>query len=424
MQVEERMAAPVIDKALGFARGVWRGLVPESARSAMRPLVTGVLERRAFAALSGLEPAFQPGPLVVSGFLSESKGISQAARLTLAGLRAAGLNPIAHDLRPALARGPGGAVLPVDKPGGVWLAHCNAPEAVAAFAAVSPASWRGRYRIGYWAYELPVAPASWARASRLFHEIWAPSQFVVDSLRRAGVTTPLILMPHPVSLAPHAAAPDRARFGVPQDAFCVLAMGDLNSSVTRKNLLGAIDIYRRTFPDPAGNTRLLVKALGGGAGAFAAMTAKIARDRPDILFISENLAGEDVLRLIASSDVLLSPHRSEGFGLTLAEAFLLGAPALATGWSGNMDFMETLPELLIAHSLTRVRDPSGVYANDKLEWAEPDVDDAARKLAALAASPDLRRNLADRGRRAVEAQALKWDRASLEQTGLSGLVER
>jgi glycosyltransferase involved in cell wall biosynthesis len=416
----------VVDKVLGMARRIWRGAMPASARAAFQPVAAGLLARRAFAAASPLEPAFAPGPLVVSGFLSESKGISQAARLTVAALAEAGFAPVAHDIRNVLARGPGGgARLPASEPGGVWLAHCNAPEAVAALAMMAPESWRGRYRIGYWAYELPMAPPSWVRASRLFHEIWAPSRFVAEALRSAGVTTRIEVMPHPVAaenLSPH---PNRAQFGLPADAFCVLAMGDLLSSATRKNLAGAVDIYRKAFPTPGEGRRLAVKAMGGAAHPdFIDYANRIARERPDIVFITENLPGPDVRSLLASCDVLLSPHRAEGFGLPLAEAFLMGVPPLATGWSGNVDFMADLDDLLIAYTMTPVRDPDGVYPAGRLSWAEPDVDDAVRKLLALAASPDLRRSLARRGRLAVEALSDPWSRDRLQPTALGQLVKR
>jgi glycosyltransferase involved in cell wall biosynthesis len=117
--------------------------------------------------------------------------------------------------------------------------------------------------------------------------------------------------------------------------------------------------------------------------------------------------------LIASCDVLLSPHRSEGYGLTLAEGFLAGVPALATGWSGNIDFMEGLHELLIAHTLVPVRDPYGVYHASTQSWAEPDLEDGARKLRALHASPARRAELAGRGMRAVQAQMDNWSCGAL-----------
>jgi glycosyltransferase involved in cell wall biosynthesis len=138
--------------------------------------------------------------------------------------------------------------------------------------------------------------------------------------------------------------------------------------------------------------------------------------------MKESLSGMDARTLIASTDVLLSPHRAEGFGLPLAEAFMSGVPALATGWSGNLDFMSDIPELLIRNSLVPVRDPSGIYRASAQKWAEPDVVDAAAKLKALSESASLRADLAAQGKRAVEALSVAWSPAALAQTGLGGRV--
>jgi glycosyltransferase involved in cell wall biosynthesis len=118
-------------------------------------------------------------------------------------------------------------------------------------------------------------------------------------------------------------------------------------------------------------------------------------------------------RLIASCDVVLSPHRSEGYGLALAEAFLAGVPALATGWSGNVDFMGSLSELLIDHTMIPVRDPAGVYRASAQLWAEPDLDDGARKLKALHADPVRRAELARLGMEVVRSQMASWSHESL-----------
>jgi glycosyltransferase involved in cell wall biosynthesis len=134
----------------------------------------------------------------------------------------------------------------------------------------------------------------------------------------------------------------------------------------------------------------------------------LAAGRSDISFLADSLSSEDMRRLIASSDVLLSPHRAEGYGLALAEGFLAGVPALATGWSGNVDFMEGLTELLIDHTLVPVRDPYGVYRAAAQSWAEPDLDDGARKLSALYASPVRRAELARLGMEAVQSQMKSW----------------
>lgn len=414
----------LIDRTLRTAKQAWRALAPASMRSVAQPIVAMMAERRVKGVLARGGPPHLPGPLVVSGLISESKGVSQGARLTIAGLRSAGFALAEHDLRPLLTAGPGArGKLPVDRSGGVWIMHINAPEAVHALAYLDPDQWLGRYRIGFWAYELPRVPASWVRASKAFHEIWAPSHFVAEALKASGVTKSVRVMPHPVSLAKSDASPDRSAYQIPAADFVVLAMGDLRSSATRKNLIGAIEIYKRAFPAPARGSRLILKVQSQDAHPrFRSAAGLAAAGRPDILFFTDDLSQPEMARLIASCDVLLSPHRSEGFGLPLAEAFLAGVPALATGWSGNLDFMGSLPELTIRHTLVPVRDPFGVYRAPGLEWAEPDVEDAAAKLRALTASLDLRRDLAARGRAAVEAQAAAWSREELDQTELGRLV--
>lgn len=414
----------LIDRALRAGKETWRALVPASMRSVAQPLVAMMAEQRVKAALKAGEAEAQPGPLVVSGLISETKGVSQGARLTIAGLKAAGFSPVEHDLRPLFTSGPGAReTLPVDRPGGVWIMHVNAPEAIHALAYLDPAQWLGRHRIGYWAYELPRVPASWVWASEAFHEIWAPSRFVAQALKDSGVAKPIRVMPHPVSLEAANPQPDRAAYQIPASDFFVLAMGDLRSSATRKNLIGAIEIYKRAFPPPSHGSRLILKVQSEDAHPrFRTAAGLAAAGRPDIIFLADSLSHPEMLRLIASCDVLLSPHRSEGFGLPLAEAFLAGVPTLATGWSGNMDFMESIPELAIRQAMVPVRDPFGVYRASGLTWADPDIEDAATKLKALAASPELRQSLAARGKAAVESQAAQWSRAELDKTVLGRLV--
>jgi glycosyltransferase involved in cell wall biosynthesis len=406
---------------LTAGRRVWRSIAPAGLRRSAQPLVLGVMEQRIRAALRRGEGGAAPGPLIVSGLLSEAKGISEGARLSLAAFQMAGFQPIAHDLRPVFSGT--NTRLPTNQSGGAWLMHVNAPEATHTLARINSEAWLGRFRIGYWAYELARVPRMWVRAASAFHEIWAPSRFVADALRESGVETPIRLMPHPVALGAKAAAADRKAFGIPEDAFAVLAMGDLNSSATRKNLSGAIEIYLRAFP-AAGAARLIVKVREEGAHpAFLARAKQMVSARPDVVFITGDLSSADLRRLVASSSLVLSPHRSEGFGLSLAEAFLAGVPTLATGWSGNLDFMRDLPELLIDFSLVPVNDPYGVYRERNQVWAEPDLADGAAKLLKLAGAPELRRELAMRGCKAVQALNASWSREALMETAVGRLSQ-
>ncbi|MDP3493304.1 MAG: glycosyltransferase family 4 protein [Hyphomonadaceae bacterium] len=401
-------------------RKAWRAIVPPSLLKYGQPAAIALGLRHLKAALAHGEPTPTPGPLIVSGLLAGRKGVSRAAHLTIEGFRVAGHSPVAHDLSPLFnSNSEQVGRLPVLQPGGVWLLHVNAPEAIAAMSRIKSPDWLGRYRIAYWAYELPRAPAMWVAASAVFHEIWAPSRFVSEALIAAGVQTPVRVMPHPVTLARRPAV-DHAS----GDEFIVLAMGDLTSSATRKNLIGAIKIYKRAFPQETHGTRLILKVQSDDHDPkFREAALAVAGGRQDIVFRTGSLSDAEIDQLIAAATVLLSPHRSEGFGLAIAEAFLAGVPSLATGWSGNMDFMETLPELLIAHTQVPVRDPGRIYRAADLNWAEPDVDDAAQKLRALAASPTLRRELARRGKACLQVQAEMWSRDALASMPIGRLLD-
>jgi len=394
-------------------RRIWRAIVPPALRRLGQGAAIALARRRVAAALADGEPAFSPGPVIVSGLLSGASGVSRAARLTLRGIQQAGYQPMEHDLAPLFAgAGAGVGQLPAAPAGGVWILHVNAPEGLAAMSRIAPDLWRGRYRIGVWAYELPVLPASWAKTAAFFHELWVPSQFIADAATAAGVATPLRVMPHPVALA-NAPRPPQPQEG----PFTVLVMGDLQSSWTRKNLIGAIEIFKRAFPKPTAVRRLIVKVQSAGPDPkFEHAARNAVAGRSDIAFLNERMSHQAIDRLIAGCSVFLSPHRSEGFGLVIAEAFLAGVPTLATGWSGNLDFMADVPELCIGHHLVPVQDAGGVYRASGALWAEPDLDDAAHKLRALEASNALRRELAARGRAAVIAQAEAWTRSALDET--------
>ena len=55
--------------------------------------------------------------------------------------------------------------------------------------------------------------------------------------------------------------------------------------------------------------------------------------------MTDRLERKQLNSLIRLCDVFLSLHRSEGFGLVMAEAMNLGTAAVATGWSANTEFM-------------------------------------------------------------------------------------
>jgi len=235
------------------------------------------------------------------------------------------------------------------------------------------------------------------------HEVWVPSRFTADALDKLAPGR-VRVVPHPLALAPPAAEPDRAGFGLPPGTVTVLVSFNMASSFERKNPLAAVAAFRAAFGDRT--DRLLVIKVGY-PDYFPADLARL-RDAVDgarnIRLDAGTLSPRRSRSLIASVDIVLSLHRAEGFGLVPAEAMLLGKPLIATGWSGNMDFMDTSCAAPIGYRLVPVHDPRGVYDIPGAEWAEADPDEAVAQLRRLADDPGLRAEMGTRARAAAMAR--------------------
>lgn len=398
---------------LGVLRSGWRALAPDRLRFALGKIAGPIYSQ---LALTGVKTDRTPrevssGPIVISSLFDSTIGVARAAQFAADAFERAGLAVARHNLTDALALD-GDAELPGD-PRSVWIISCNAPEARTLLARTRGGAWRDRYRIAYWNWELPTPPESWRSTARLFHEIWTPSAFSAEALRAFGV--PVRVVPLPIETPSPSA--DGAATGLPPPGGVVeiLAMADLGSVMARKNPMGAVEVFRALFPSSQGKARLILKISGGagdpeGLARVSAMTA----GRPDIVLISQRLSDADMAALSARCDIFLSLHRSEGFGLAIAEAMAAGRPALATGWSGNMQFMAETPELCAAYALRPVPRDTPVYGRYGAHWAEPDIDDAARKLGALIDDAELRVTLGRRARIQIDALNATWTRQAID----------
>jgi glycosyltransferase involved in cell wall biosynthesis len=391
-QTDEPQAAR--RSAFGLARDAWRSLpIPVGVRGAVtstfyrfappvrRRVEAEVAERAFQSRRAKVLSELVPGPLVLSGFMSDVTGIGRAGRMTLGALKAAGYRPIVHDLR----RDPRGEKVRAAK-GGVWLAHCNAPEA--AYFVMQSGLAEGRYRIGYWAWELPDLPADWAKVAPLFHELWAPSEFVADAIRRGTARwgIPVKVVPHPLPEVTDVVS-RRTKFAVPDGAFAFLSMYDVRSTAARKNPMGAIEAFQKAFAPDRWDVVLLVKVVAAHESISCLNDLKRrCAGWDNIQIIEEHLSDADADALIASADVFVSLHRSEGFGLSIAQAMAMGRTALVTDWSGNVDFAQA-GVVRISYLLVPVNDPSGRYHMKDQVWAEPDLDVAVKAMVELADTP-------------------------------------
>lgn len=344
------------------------------------------------------------GPVVVAGLFRAASGIGRAARGCAEALEKAGGNITRVDLSGVF----GQEDLPADprlttmptKETGTLILHCNAPEADRALLALRHFHGKRWRIVGCWVWETSVAPESWRRASRRLSEIWTPSRFAADAIAAVSAV-PVRAVPHFVA-APDGLAADRKRFNLEDEQFVCLAMADGRSSFFRKNPIGAIRAFRRGLGERP-EARLVVKARNlGEQPAFKELLSDAAEGDRRIIILEEDFTEDDQWRLLACADVFISLHRSEGFGLPVAEAMALGKAVIATGWSGTAEFLDPDAAIAAPWKLEPVDDPSLRYKPaDGAVWAEPDEDAAARALHRLAGDPALRRTLGETARAAI-----------------------
>ena len=339
----------------------------------------------------------------LAGYFGAMVGLAEAARHIDGALRDAGVAvtrlELAHRSAPPVAGPPAGVPTTAGHP--VTLV-CASPEGTLAARAQLPEAFAGRRVVGVWWWEVMAFPSRWLRAFDDVDEVWVGSRFVADALAAVS-PVPVVAMPMPV--APPPVAPlSRSELGLP-DGFVFGFVFDYASVAERKNPLGLIEAFRRAFPSTSGgDERLVLKTLGGERhGREHAAVLQAAREDPRVTVIDRHLPGDHKNALIAALDCYVSLHRSEGFGLTLAEAMLLGTPLIATAYGGSLDYMTPFNSLLVDYCVAAIGPGHDPYPPDG-EWAQPDLDHAAELMRRARHDPDGAAARAARARADVTAR--------------------
>jgi GT2 family glycosyltransferase/glycosyltransferase involved in cell wall biosynthesis len=230
----------------------------------------------------------------------------------------------------------------------------------------------GAFNIGYWAWELPSARADWHHVYQFVDEIWAPSEFVrqsLQSLTSLNVQT----VPHVVDGLDEKATFGRDHFQFPKDVFVFCYVFDVSSYLDRKNPFSLIEAFRREFKD---STDVLLYLKIWNAGYDQTRSKRLldaCKGAKNIRIYNGLFSEEEIISLHKAIDCLVSPHRSEGFGLNLTEAMYFGKPVIATRYSGNLDYMNDANSYLIDYQLTPILNTVGPYGKGAV-WADPSIE--------------------------------------------------
>jgi glycosyltransferase involved in cell wall biosynthesis len=295
-------------------------------------------------------------------------------------------------------------------------ANCNVfisyPHAAEDLLGLLPPEFTERRRnIIHLAWEQRDWNTHWRSIYGRYDEIWAISHFAAQPFREMFGPEKVRVVPNVLLVDdfPPTAEAAAARFTRP--VFRFIFVFDANSSMERKNPEAVLKAFTDAFAGGprAEEVELVFKVNNLNRPEHAQRIDKLKRAAAasglSVTFDGRTLPRSEILKLIASADCYVSLHRAEGFGYTMAEAMYLGVPVIASGYSGNLEYMTTENSFLVpcAEQLVQVAD--GPFQRGSI-WGDPDIAAATEIMRRVVENRAEAREVGDRGAASVRAQLL------------------
>jgi glycosyltransferase involved in cell wall biosynthesis len=328
----------------------------------------------------------KPGPVTIAGLYSTTMGLGTTARLLTESLRQLGEDVFTIDCTDVIVarkQFPWRDRPPPPGCGGRLVLYMNPSEVPAALHLIGRDTLYDKTLIGRWWWETDNIPAKWRPCLAVVDEIWAGSRFTQAAFRKACPDKPVKLVP-PSCIRPEPSARTKADFGLTDNQFLVLSVFDLRSGEHRKNPYDMLKAFKAAFGASDKHHYIMRISSADRLPNILRRIAAAAADMPNVSLLTEPLETADYAALVNCADIYLGLHRSEGFGLPVAEAMALGKPAVVTAWSGVMDFVDRDNAGLVGYRLVPVAGRYSRHANGDDKWAQPDVGEAAQWLKRLA----------------------------------------
>jgi GT2 family glycosyltransferase len=362
-------------------------------------------------------PAARDGELApgvnVYGYAFAESGTGQIVRSVVAALAAEGIPYAVVPFTRTISRQQRefadlGSAAPLFDTNLICVNADQVPLFFASMRAQLPSAARN---IGLWAWEVEDLPSAMAASERYLDEVWGISSFTAASLARS-LTKPVRAFPLPV-VVPAVRRLTRAALGMPE-GFLFLFCFDYDSVFRRKNPLAAVAAFRKAFGDRP-DVALFIKTTNASRQATDEEALRAAvRGCANIVVRDAYVTSDDYFSMLDACDCYVSLHRSEGFGLTVAEAMALGKPVISTAYSSTIEFANESNSYPVPARIVPVGDDAAPYPSDT-RWADPDVTAAAEQMT---------RVYADRGRAAAVGARARADIEALHGPAARGPLLR
>lgn len=253
-------------------------------------------------------------------------------------------------------------------------------------------------------WETTQIPHSWFPTINSFDAVCVPSQQNIKALQESGVTVPIFLAPHGVDTQIFSPDNEKLPLQIADGTFIFVSVFDFQH---RKNPEGLLRAYWEEFK-PDENVSLLLKTSWRGNSKRgylihnSIMQLKkdlgLGEETAPLCLITNILEGRELCGVYTLGQAFVLPTRGEGVGMPFMEALASGIPVIATGWGGQMDYLDEGNSFLVDYKL---ESPAGrmneaisleyrlLFAEDGQLWAEPEKDSLKKQMRYAYENPSL-----------------------------------
>lgn len=251
-------------------------------------------------------------------------------------------------------------------------------------------------KVGYCVWETSKLPKTWVNdINSQVDEIWVPSNYNKNVFSDSGVSIPIKVIPHEFLSKQLYNKNEVNLYNLNgkeyikrDDIYTFYTIGEL---IERKGLEDLINIFCKTF-SKNDKVRLIVKTHYKNYSPYNKQYClnkindiiKNYTNPPEIHYLIDNLSENSILALHSIGDCYVSLTKSEGFGMTIFDAFKYGKDIIVTGYSGHLDFLGDKYKGLVNYKLDYIKNMKNFSVNyqEDTVWAYPDLDHAAELMKA------------------------------------------
>ncbi|WNB91064.1 glycosyltransferase [Bacillus sp. NEB1478] len=272
-------------------------------------------------------------------------------------------------------------------------------------------------------WETNIIPEDWVPIINTFDAVCVPCTPNLQAMKSSGITAPLFLAPHgadPLNFHPNNKP---LSLSESEGKFVFVSIFDFQHRKNPETLLRA---YWEEFTDED-PVLLVVKTYGSSRKQIRTAIMNYKKrlgfgNETAPLYVMAGISEEKTIKGIYTlGNVFVLPTRGEGVGLPYIEALCSGTPVIATGWGGQMDFLNDQNSFLVNYQLHHPSISmygkhaiSTIYRNFDGKgqlWAEADLNHLKKQMRTAFESPEICKQKGKQGRK--DMLKMTWDQAGI-----------